>query len=87
MNRITDISPYDESFPINLLSDAFDMQLEKAEKTSIKIYEDVLKNNLSFDPLPVQREEKSRLIVDATGETLQSIHDGKIKLVEEHGKL
>lgn len=87
MNRITDISPYDESFPINLLSNAFDMQLEKAEKTSIKIYEDVLKNNLSFDPLPVQGEEKLRLVVDAAEETLQSIHDGKIKLVEEHGKL
>ena len=87
MDRITDISPYDESFPIKLLSDAFEMQLDKAEKTSIKIYEGVLKNNFSFDPLPVQGEEKIRLVVDETQETLRDIHDGKIKLVQERGKL
>ena len=37
MLSITDISPYDESFPIKLLSDAFNMQLDKAEKTSVKV--------------------------------------------------
>ena len=87
MYSITEISPYDESFPIKLLSDAFNMQLDKAEKTSVKIYEDVVKNTMPLDVQPVQGEEKTRLVVDATEETLKSIHDGKIKLVEEHGQL
>ena len=67
--------------------DAFNMQLDKAEKTSVKIYEDVVKNTMPLEVQPVQGEEKTRLVVDATEETLKSIHDGKIKLVEEHGQL
>lgn len=84
---ITEVSPYDEFFPIKLLSDAFNMQLDKAEKTSARIYEHVVKNSWDYYVLPVQGEEKSRLVVDTTEETLKGIHDGKIKLVEEHGKL
>lgn len=87
MYSITEISPYDESFPIKLLSDAFDMQIDKAEKTFVRIYEDVAKNTMNFDVQGLQGEEKSRLVVDATEETLKGIHDGKIKLVEEHGKI
>ena len=87
MHSIIEISPYDESFPIKLLSDAFDMQIDRAEKTSARIYEDVVKNAMNFNVPELQGEEKSRLVVDASEETLEGIHDGKIKLVEEHGKL
>ena len=87
MLNITEISPYDEYFPMMLLSNAFNLQLDKAEKTSMKIYEDVVKNNFTFMNQWTQGEEKLRLTVDATEDTLKDIHDGKIKLVEEHGKL
>lgn len=85
---IQNISPYDESFPIMLLSDAFDMQIKMAETTSRKIYEEIVKEVPEFfqqDILP--GEERSRMVLDISDDMIENIHNGKIKLVEEHGQM
>ena len=39
--KVIDISPYDEAFPISLLSEAFNFQLNKAEKAAVTICNDI----------------------------------------------
>lgn len=78
------ISPYDESFPVMLLSDAFNIQLDKAEKATVKIVEDVVRQTPAYFDTGVIEEDKIRIVVDAT-EEIKDIHEGRIKLVEENG--
>lgn len=84
---ITDISPYDEAFPVMLLSDAFNDQLDKAEKVAVQICGDVVKQSPEYFNMGALEEDKIRIVVDATDDTLKDIHEGRIKLVEENGKL
>lgn len=82
-----DISPYDEAFPVMLLSDAFDSQLDKAEKIAVKICDDIIKQSVKYFDTGIIEEDKIRIVVDASEDTLKDIHEGRIKLVEENGKL
>lgn len=84
---IADISPYDEAFPVMLLSDAFNDQLDRAEKVAMQICDDVAKKSLEYFNVGKLEEDKVRIVVDATDDTLKDIHEGRIKLVEENGKL
>ena len=82
-----DVSPYDETFPIILLSDAFNLQLDKAEKVAKRICDEVGKQPSDFYIQGHLEENKIRIVVDASEETLKDIHEGRIKLVEENGNL
>ena len=84
---IADISPYDEAFPVMLLSDAFNAQLDRAEKVAMQICDDVAKKSSEYFNVGKLEEDKVRIVVDATDDTLKDIHEGRIKLVEENGKL
>ena len=84
---IADISPYDEAFPVMLLSDAFNAQLDRAEKVAMHICDDVAKKSSEYFNVGKLEEDKVRIVVDATDDTLKDIHEGRIKLVEENGKL
>ena len=79
------ISPYDESFPVMLLSDAFNIQLDKAEKATAKIVKDVVRQTPVYFDTDAIEEDKIRIVVDATEDTIKDIHEGRIKLVEENG--
>lgn len=85
--KVIDISPYDEAFPISLLSEAFNFQLNKAEKAAVTICNDILKQSPDYFDTGAFEEDKVRIVVDATDDTLMDIHEGRIKLVEENGKL
>lgn len=85
--NVSDISPYDETFPIMLLSDAFNLQLDKANKVAVRICDDIVKESTEFFGQGSLEEDRIRIVVDASEETLQDIHEGRIKLVEENGKM
>lgn len=87
-NRLNEISPYDDSFPIMLLSNAFEIQINEANQLLNDVNEEVKKNH--FDSslfVDGPSEEKMRLVVDTTDDVLKGIQDGSIKLVEENGHL
>lgn len=87
-NRLNEISPYDDSFPIMLLSNAFEIQINEANQLLNDVSEEVKKSH--FDSslfVDGPSEEKMRLVVDTTDDVLKGIQDGSIKLVEENGHL
>lgn len=52
MNKESDIgllnvSPYDDSFPARLLSQAFDFSIEESDIVTNKIYSEVVKNSVN----------------------------------------
>ena len=59
------ISPYDEAFPMKLLEEAFTLQMEKAEKTASKIYDDVLRQIPEYWSTDLSGNGKIRIVVDA----------------------
>lgn len=59
------ISPYDEAFPMKLLEEAFTLQMEKAEKTASKIYDDVLRKIPEYWSTDLSGNGKIRIVVDA----------------------
>lgn len=82
-----EVSPYDETYPVKLLSEAFDFRLSQANRVANSIYNDVSKHSLGDIPSINDADEKMRLVVDISDDTLKEIEEGKIKLVEENGKL
>lgn len=85
---LKEASPYDDAFPIVLLSNAFELQIKKADELLEDVYESVKQSSLDLSWADnIQDEEKMRLIVDTSDEVLKSIQDGNLKLVEENGSL
>lgn len=56
------ISPYDEAFPMKLLEEAFTLQMEKAEKTASKIYDDVLRQIPEYWSTDLSGNGKIRIV-------------------------
>lgn len=87
-SRLNELSPYDDSFPIMLLSNAFETQIEGVNEILDNIGDEVKKSHFDYALLSEpQSEEKMRLVVDTTDDVLKGIQEGKIKLVEENGNL
>jgi len=84
--QVTDVSPYDEIFPMMFLLDAFNLQFAKVDKITMKICDEVVTQSAEFFQQRVE-VDKIRLVVDASEETLRDIHEGRIKLVEENGNM
>lgn len=84
-NIMLNTSPYNQSFPAMLLEEAFEFQLNRAERVAHDIYDAVTKDSAPVFPL-VDSERESHLIVDVSDDVMQDIHDGKIKLVEENNQ-
>lgn len=82
-----DVSPYDISFPMMLLSEAFNFQLDKAEKVAVKICDEIAKQVPEYFDVGEFEEDKIRIVVDVSEDTLKDIHEGRIKLVEENGRM
>lgn len=85
---IEEISPYDEAYPIMLLSNSLKTRLAQAQTAAEEVYKAVAKGT----PLLVQVQQSlkkgSRLVVDATESTLEAIESGKIKLTtDKSGKM
>lgn len=78
-------SLYDDSLPMKILEQAFEMQVEQAEKATNKLVSDVLKTQ-QYDPHKLsESKEKMRLVVDGTDDFIKDYQDGVIKLAKEKG--
>ena len=76
---------YDDSYPMKLLEQAFEMQVEQAEKATNKLVSDILKSQ-EFDPHKLSEgKEKMRLVVDGSDDFIKDYQDGVIKLAKEKG--
>ena len=85
--EIMNNSLYDDSFPMKLLEQAFEMQIEQAEETTNNLVADILKNS-QYDPsVLTEGKEKIRLVVDCSDEFMKDYQDGVIKLAKEKGHL
>ncbi len=80
-----EMSPYDPSFPMQLLQDAFDCRMQEAQLTTERIYADVLSTHAAS--IPEIGTEKLRLVVDSSDDLLKDYADGTIKLAREKGHL
>ena len=78
-------SLYDDSLPMKILEQAFEMQVEQAEKATNKLVSDVLKIQ-QYDPHKLsESKEKMRLVVDGSDDFIKDYQDGVIKLAKEKG--
>lgn len=82
-----ELSPYDESLPARLLQEAFDFRIGEAERTTQRVYRDIVKHSGSSVTIPEAQEEKLRLTVDVSDEMLQDYKNGAIKLSQEKGHM
>ena len=65
---------YDDSYPMKLLEQAFEMQVEQAEKATNKLVSDILKSQ-EYDPLKLSEgKEKMRLVVDGSDDFIKDYH-------------
>lgn len=87
MNKvdILEISPYDESFPFQLLNEAFQMKLEESKNVTNQLIEDILKDNKYSVESLHKGEEKIRLVVDESNDFMKDYQNGVIKLAKEKG--
>lgn len=86
-NYVNELSPFDENMPIEFLKKVFDFQLEQANRVALKLYDDVVQSSEDYKKYEcTTSEEKMRLVVDTSDETLKGIRDGSVKLVKEKGQ-
>ena len=74
-----ELSPYDPSYPINLLTNGMKTGIVEAESAAKEVYKAVTKVAPIGTQL-AQVKKETRYIVDMTSKTLEGIESGKIKL-------
>lgn len=81
------MSPYDETFPAKLLSQAFELRLKEANEVTDKVYKEIRKTHINEFSMLEPREEKMRLVVDASDAFMEDYKNGAVKLAYEKGNL
>lgn len=74
------LNPYDEQYPIELLSNGLKLNLGNAEEAVSRIYNSLSKDISQLAQIKEATKRGFRLVVDATEQTLSDIDSGKIKL-------
>ncbi len=78
-------SLYDDSLSMKILEQAFEMQVEQAEKATNKLVSDVLKTQQYGPHKLSEGKEKMRLVVDGSDDLIKDYQNGVIKLAKEKG--
>lgn len=81
-----EISPYDVSYPVVLLSNGIKKELEQAQTAAQNIYRAIVKEMPILTQVQQAMDKGCRYIVDASGSTLKAIENGALKLTQENGK-
>lgn len=85
---LDELSPYDEAYPVELLSNGLKLKLAQAENVVENIYKAVAKASPMVAQVHEATKKGYRYVVDATESTLEAIESGKIKLTTENsGKM
>lgn len=81
-----EISPYDVSYPVVLLTYGIKKQLELAQLVAQNIYQAVIREMPALTQIPRAMDKGCRYVVDASESTLKAIECGALKLTQENGK-
>ncbi len=83
---VQEISPYDVSYPVVLLSNGIKKELEQAQVVVQNIYRAVVKEMPVLTQVQQAMDKGCRYVVDASENTLKAIESGALKLTQENGK-
>lgn len=83
---VQEISPYDASYPVILLSNGIKKELERAQEVAQNIYCAVVREMPVLTQVQQAMDKGCRYVVDASESTLKAIENGKLKLTQENGK-
>lgn len=81
-----EISPYDVSYPVTLLSNGIEKELERAQIVAKNIYRAVVREMPMLTEIHQAMDKGCRYVVDASESTLKAIESGTLKLTQENGK-
>lgn len=86
--ELDELSPYDASYPVELLSSGLKLKLAQAENVVENVYKAVAQASPMVAQVYEAMKKGYRYVVDATESTLETIESGKIKLTTENtGKM
>lgn len=83
---VQEISPYDVSYPVVLLSNGIKKELENAQIVAQNIYRAVVREMPALTQVKQAMDKGCRYVVDASDSTLKAIESGVLKLSQENGK-
>ena len=87
-SEIKNVSPYDNAYPIVLLSNGLKTRLAEAQAVAKDIYQAVIKQSPAIAQIRQATKKGFRLVVDAGDDMLKAIESGAVKLsVEKSGKM
>ena len=87
-SKVQNISPYDNAFPIVLLSNGLKTRLNEAQAVAKDIYKAVIKQSPAMAQIHQATKKGFRLVVDAGDDMLKAIESGAVKLsVTKSGKM
>ena len=87
-SKIQDVSPYDNTYPIVLLSNGLKAKLNEAQVVAKDIYKAVIKQAPALAQIRQATQKGFRPVVDAGDDMLKAIESGAVKLsVEKSGKM
>ena len=81
-----EISPYDASYPVVLLSNGIKSELIRAQEVAQNIYRTVVREMPALTQIQQAMDKGCRYVVDATDSTLKAIESGALKLTQENGR-
>lgn len=83
---IQEVSPFDVSYPVVLLSNGIRRELDKAQMVAENIYRAVVKEMPALTQVKQAMEKGCRYVVDISDSTMKAIENGALKLSQENGK-
>ena len=86
ISNAEEISPYDVSYPVSLLSYGIKKELERAQMVAQRIYRAVVREMPTLTQVQQAMDKGCRYVVDASESTLKAIESGALKLTQENGK-
>ena len=81
-----EISPYDVSYPVVLLSNGIKRELTQAQIVAQNIYGAVVKQMPMLTEVQQAMQKGCRYVVDASESTLRAIESGALRLTQENGR-
>ena len=81
-----ELSPYDVSYPVVLLSNGIKRELAQAQEVAQSIYRAVVKAMPTLTQVHQAMQKGCRYVVDTGESTLQAIESGALKLTQENGR-
>lgn len=81
-----ELSPYDVSYPVSLLSNGIKREFQMAQVAAENIYRAVIKEMPVLTQVKQAMDKGCRYVVDASESTIKAIESGALKLSHENGK-